>query len=103
DPEFDAPGAQIATSLEQGLALAREAAEEMGVDEITVIGGDEVSRAIMPLVGRIYLTEVHASPQADVFLRDFDLRNFTEASREEHDAGPKDDHPLSFVRLERKR
>lgn len=99
---FVAPGAQIAGSLEEGLALAREAAKEAGVDEIMVIGGDDVFRAVMPLAGRIYLTEVHASPHADVFLHEFDLSGFREISRERHEAGPRDEYPFSFVRLERR-
>jgi dihydrofolate reductase len=101
DPDFSAPGAHIAKSLEEGLALARDAAKAARVDEITVIGGDDVFRAVLPLAGRIYLTEVHASPDADVFLHEFDLTGFAELSRERHEAGPKDEYPFSFVRLER--
>lgn len=99
---FVADGAIVARSLEEGLKEARRAAEAAGVDEIMVIGGDDVFQRVMPLAGRIYLTEVHASPDADVWLRDFDLRAWREISRERHEAGPKDDHPFSFVHLERK-
>jgi dihydrofolate reductase len=103
DPGFSAPGAQVAGSLEEGLELARAAARKAGVDEIMVIGGDDVFRAVMPRAGRIYLTEVHASPHADVFLREFDLAGFREVSRERHEPGPRDEYPFSFVLLERKR
>jgi dihydrofolate reductase len=102
DPDFTAPGAQIAGSLEDGLALARGAARAAQAGEIMVIGGDDVFRAVMPLADRIYLTEVHASPLADVFLHEFDLSGFRELSRERHAAGPKDDYPFSLVVLERK-
>ena len=102
DPNFTAPGAQIAGSLEEGLALARDAARAAQAGEIMVIGGDGVFQAVMPLADRIYLTEVHASPQADVFLHAFDLSGFRELSRERHAAGPKDDYPFSLVVLERK-
>jgi dihydrofolate reductase len=101
DPDFTAPRAQIAGSLEEGLALARAAAKKAGVDEIMVIGGDDVFRALLPRAGRIYLTEVHATPHADVFLHDFDLAGFRELSRERHEPGPRDDYPFSFVLLER--
>ena len=102
DPDFEAPGAVVAANLEEGLAAAHEAARAAGVDEIMVIGGDDVFRAVMPLAGRIYLTEVHASPDADVWLRDFDLGDWREVSRERHEPGPRDEHPFSFVRLERR-
>ena len=102
DPNFEAPGALVAGYLEEGLAAAREAARAAGVDEIMVIGGDDVFRAVMPLAGRIYLTEVHAAPDADVWLRDFDLDDWREVSRERHEPGPRDDFPFSFVLLERR-
>ncbi len=73
DAGFVADGAVMADSLEAGLEHARRAAKAAGVDEIMVIGGDDVFREVMPRAGRIYLTEVHASPEADTWLLDFDL------------------------------
>jgi dihydrofolate reductase len=96
-----ADGTIVAGSLEDGLAHARRAAKEAGVDEIMVIGGDAVFRAVMPLAERIYLTEVHARPHADTWLKDFDLKDWRELSRERHEPGPKDEYPFSFVVLER--
>ena len=101
EPGFVAPGAIVAGSLEEGLAQARRAAQQAGVDEIMVIGGDDVFRAIMPLAKRIYLTEVHASPHADTWFKDFNLKDWRELSRERHEPGPKDEYPFSFVVLER--
>ena len=98
---FVAPGAIVAGNLEEGLAHARRAAKEVGVDEIMVIGGDDVFRAVMPLAERIYLTEVHASPKADTWLKDFNLKDWRELFRERHEPGPKDQYPFSFVLLER--
>jgi dihydrofolate reductase len=99
---FAAPGAVMAYNLDEALDVARKHAAKTGAGEIMVIGGDDVFRAAMPLAERIYLTEVHASPHADVFLHEFDLSGFRELSRERHAAGPKDDHPFSLVVLERK-
>ena len=101
EPGFIAPGAIVAGSLEEGLAHARRAAQEAGVEEIMVIGGDDVFRAVMPLAKRIYLTEVHATPDADTWLKDFNLKDWRELSRERHEPGPKDEYPFSFVLLER--
>ena len=98
---FIAPGAIVARSLEEGLAHARRAAKEAGVDEIMVIGGDDVFRAVMPFAKRIYLTEVHAAPDADTWFKDFNLQDWRELSRERHEPGPKDEYPFSFVLLER--
>jgi dihydrofolate reductase len=101
DAGFVAEGAVVAGSLEAGLDRARRAAKAVGVDEIMVIGGDDVFREVMPRAGRIYLTEVHASPEADTWLLDFDLSGWREVFRERHEPGPKDEYPFSFVLLER--
>jgi dihydrofolate reductase len=55
----------------------------------------------MPLAKRIYLTEVHATPDADTWFKDFNLKDWRELSRERHEPGPKDEYPFSFVLLER--
>ena len=102
DPEFDVLGAVVARSFEDALARAQEAAADAGVDEIMVIGGEDVFRAAIPLAGRIYLTEVHARPEADTWFPEFDASAWREVSRESHPPGPKDDHPFSFVLLERR-
>jgi dihydrofolate reductase len=66
-----------------------------------VIGGEDVFEALLPQAGRIYLTEVHASPEADTWFPEIDMGEWREVWREAHDAGPKDDHDFSFVVLER--
>ena len=101
DPEFGVPGVVVARSFKDALDRAREAADEAGVDEIMVIGGEDVFRAAMPLAGRIYLTEVHARPEADTWFPAFDASLWHEVLREARAPGPKDDHPFSFVVLER--
>ena len=101
DRDFVAPGAILAHSLAEGLAQARRAAEEAEVDEIMVIGGEDVFRAVLPQAGRIYLTEVHAAPEADTWFPALDGREWREVSREDHAPGPKDDHAFSFIVLER--
>jgi dihydrofolate reductase len=98
---FEAPGAIMAYNLEEALDVARKIAAKTGVDEIMVIGGEDVFRAVLPQAARIYLTEVHATPEADTWYPEIDNRDWREISREEHEPGPKDDHAFSFVVLER--
>jgi len=103
DRGFVAPDAVMAHSLEEGLAAARASAKRTGAPEIMVIGGEDVFREVLPQTGRIYLTEVHAAPDADTWFPELDLEDWREVSREAHQPGPKDDHAFSFVVLERKR
>jgi dihydrofolate reductase len=102
DQGFVAPDAVMAHSLEEGLAAARESAVRTGADEIMVIGGEDVFREVLPQAHRIYLTEVHATPEADTWFPDFDKREWREVLRETHQAGPRDEHAFSFVVLERR-
>jgi len=101
DNGFVADGAVMAHSLEEGLEAARASAARTGVEEIMVIGGEDVFRAVLPQASRIYLTEVHASPHADTWFPPLDRGDWREVSREHHEPGPKDEHAFSFVVLER--
>jgi dihydrofolate reductase len=101
DPDYAVEGAVVAHDLREALDIAGNEAKRAGVGEITVIGGEELFREVLPKAGRIYLTEVHASPKADTWFPEFDRREWREVSRESHKAGPKDDHDFSFVVLER--
>jgi dihydrofolate reductase len=103
DRGFVAPDAVMGHSLEEGLAAARASTERTGAPEIMVIGGEDVFRAVLPQTDRIYLTEVHASPDADTWFPKLDMSEWREVSREAHEPGPKDDHAFSFVVLDRKR
>lgn len=101
DRGFVAPGAVVAHSLEEGLEAARASTARTGADEIMIIGGEDVFREVLPQTGRIYLTEVHAAPEADTYFPRLDEAEWREVSRERHEAGPKDDHAFSIVVLER--
>ena len=99
---FDVPpGVVVAHSLEEGLAAARSACAETGAGEIMIIGGEDVFREVMPQADRIYLTEVHAAPEADTWFPELDPDGWREISREAFEAGPQDDHDFSIVILER--
>jgi dihydrofolate reductase len=98
---FEAPGALMAYNLEEALDVARKAAGTSGVEEIMVIGGEDVFRAVLPQASRIYLTEVHASPHADTWFPPLGRGEWREVSRERHERGPKDEHAFSFVVLDR--
>ncbi len=101
DLGFVADGAVMAHSLEDALDVARASAARTGAEEIMVIGGEDVFRAVLPQAGRIYLTEVHAKPHADTWFPPFDTTKWREVSRERHERGPKDEHDFSFVVLDR--
>ena len=76
NPECRLEGAEIAHSLEQALALCE------GADEVFFIGGADLYRQALPLVQRLYLTEVDASPPGDAFFPSFDRARWRESARD---------------------
>ena len=76
NPECRLEGAEIAYSLEQALALCE------GADEVFFIGGADLYRQALPLVQRLYLTEVAASPPGDAFFPSFDRARWRESVRD---------------------
>lgn len=102
DADFAPPGVFVARNLEAALEAGRIWAGEQGAAEIAVIGGEGVFCEVLPRADRIYLSEVHASPDADTWFPDLEPSSWTEVFRQPHKAGPKDDHDFSIVILERR-
>ena len=103
DTQFQAAGAETVHSWEDAVSAATVAARDMVSDEVIVAGGGEIYRLAMPVVDRLRLTQVHASPAGDILFPSYDERDFVETFREDHPAGPADEHPFTFVDLERRR
>jgi dihydrofolate reductase len=97
-----ARGALICERFDEALQIAREQAEEDGVDEVCVIGGAEIYAVALPKARRMYLTEVDAEPEGDVRFPPFDEADWREVRREAHPAGEGDEHAFTFRVLERR-
>jgi dihydrofolate reductase len=102
DGSFEPPQAVVCESFLEALQMAKEQAADDGVDEVCVIGGRAVFEMALPRARRLYLTEVQADVEGDVSFPEFDETAWTEVSREEHPAGPDDDHAFVFRVLERR-
>ena len=102
DGSFAPPRAVVCERFNEAVELAREQAEDDGAEEVCVIGGVALFELALPKAKRIYLTEVDAEPEGDVILPAFDEADWKEVSREEHPAGPDDDHAFVFRVLERR-
>jgi dihydrofolate reductase len=101
DPDFHAEGITVVNDIEQAMQRGKEFARERMVDEIMVIGGGEIYRAVLDKAKRIYLTEVHARPEGDTFFPEIDPKTWRETLRRHHYAGPRDDYNFSLVVLVR--
>jgi dihydrofolate reductase len=91
-PAWSAPGAEVAYSVPEALALA-------GEGEIAVIGGAEIFALFAPHADRIELTEIHADYEGDTKMPPHGAE-WREARRDEHPAS--DGRPAyAFVSLVR--
>jgi dihydrofolate reductase len=69
--------------------------------ELCIIGGAQIYAEALPRADRIYLTEVHAFPEGNVFMPAFDRALFTETFREDHVAEG-ETPAFSFVILDKR-
>lgn len=103
DKAFQAPGIVVATSLDAAHDIARGDALRRFVTEITVIGGAEIFSQWFAKAGRLEITEVHAAPEGDTFLKPVDLAEWQETARTRHSRADGDTADFSYVTYERRR
>ncbi len=101
DGSFEPKGAIVCEDFTEAVQIAREQADEDGVEEACVIGGAALFALALPRARRIYLTEVDAAPEGDVLFPDIDEAGWREVRREIHAPAEGDDHGFVFRVLER--
>lgn len=86
--DYHAPGAEIAASLQDAIALCGD------TDEVFIIGGAQVYRQAFPLATDFYLTQIDAeAPEADTFFPALEI----DSDAPWLDTSP----PIRFIHLER--
>jgi dihydrofolate reductase len=95
---FNPEGCFVSRSVEDAITLARE----RGETEVFVIGGAEIYARALTSADRIYLTEVHALVDADVFFPEFDRDEWIETQHIDHPADEKNQYAFTFTVLERR-
>jgi len=86
---------EMAGSIEDAIKLA-------GSDEeCFVIGGGMVYSQFLPIAGKLYLTQVHASFDADTFFPGIDFSQWTAVFSEEVEAGKRNEFAHSYTEFVR--
>jgi len=93
---YQSAGCEIAASIPAAIDMCRQA------EEIFFIGGAELYKQVLPLVDRLYLTEVQIEEQGNAWFPEFDRSAFREISRELHTGEKGDPLRFDFVVYERK-
>ncbi len=101
NPDFSAPGVELAGSLDAALAAARRVAEDRGVDEIMVIGGAAIYDLAIEHADRLYITRVLASPDGDTRFPPIDPVKWRCIDEHSVERGPKDSADSVFAVYER--
>ena len=96
------PGAHLASSPQQALAIAERLAEARGAQEIVVAGGAEIYALFLPQIERLYVTHVACEPEGDARFPAIDEEIWRAVSQEAVPAGEKDSAPSLFVTYERR-
>ena len=94
-PGFHAPGARVAASFDEALALS------CGDKAAFVIGGSELYRAALPHAAGLVMTEIHRNYEGDARFPEFDRGMWKETQREPRTA--EDGTRFDFVLYERVR
>ena len=73
--DYAAPGAELANSLEDGLALAAADAT------VFIIGGAEIYQQALPLADRLEITEVELNPEGDSWFPEIPAAEWQETAK----------------------
>ncbi len=94
---FKAPGCLVVHSFFDAVTVARQTGDQ----EVFNIGGAELFKLGMNVTNRMYLTEIDAIVEGDVFFPEFDRNVWTETSRVRHPADERHAFAFDFVVYDR--
>ncbi len=96
DKNYQAPtGVVLAHSIDEVLEMTKNDGE------IMISGGAMVYKQFLPMADRLYLTYIDHDFDGDIFFPEFDMNEWKEVSRENHEPDEKNKYKYSFVVLDR--
>jgi dihydrofolate reductase len=88
-------GAILAGSFEEAFALAKDS------DEVFIIGGANVYRQGLNYADRLYITEVDAEPEGDIYFPEINKNEWQEVKREKYSKDTENEYDMDFVIYEK--
>ena len=96
--DYQLEDADVVTTIEEGLALAKT----NDVEEIMIIGGGTLYDAMLPHADRLYLTFIDLDVEGDTRFPDYQTDfQWQSVSEESHSADEKNPHNYTFVCLDK--
>lgn len=96
DKNYQAEGIVVVHSIEEALAAAGDA------DEVMIIGGMSFYKQMLLQANKLYMTLIHENFAGDAWFPEFDMSEWQEQEREDHQPDDKNVHAYSFVTMTRK-
>jgi len=94
--DYDAPGAEVVSSLDEALALCRDDGE------VYIMGGGEIYTLALPKADRLVLTHVECDVEGDACFPAFDENDWRITHREKHEADDRHAYAFEFVTYDRR-
>lgn len=99
DKDLKIEGVDVVHSMEEAIELARKDA----IDEVFVIGGEQMYRLALPYADRIYLTRVHTTIEdGGARFPEFDEGEWNLIKSERHEADSENAIPFTMMVFERR-
>lgn len=95
DESFEAPGCEVANSLEEAVDVADSG-------EVMIIGGGSLYEQALPQAQRMVLTHIECEAEADTWFPQWDTSEWVPVSREHFAADHKNGLAYDIVEYERK-
>lgn len=102
NPDYLPEGADVVSSLEEALELAKAKARELGEDEVFVAGGGEIYAQAMPFADQLSVTHVEVELEGDTFFPQIDPAVFEKTEEIPLPAGEKDNYAVRFATYRRR-
>ncbi len=93
---YEANGASVAKSVDEGISLA------IAYDEIMIIGGGSFYEQTINRADRLYITHVHASIEGDTWFPEYNLSDWNIVIEKELKKDEKNEYDCTFQILDRK-
>lgn len=94
-PDYAVEGGDVVHSIQAALALCAENAE------VFIVGGAEIYKQALAILGRIYITRVHTEVAGDTFFPDIDEQDWVLVSEEFHAPDERHAYAYTFMVYER--
>jgi dihydrofolate reductase len=96
NPDFLAPNADVASSLDEAIAIAES-------EEVMIVGGASLYEHALPAASRMVLTHIDCEPEADTWFPKWNEADWEITSRKSFEPGDRNNLAFEVVEYRRKR